>query len=581
MKDLLVDPTLLSSIIKTAEGNNMELNQVKSLFFGSKIFNSFEGRLDLERYLVLLAKQLVEVCKVGKSNGDYFIGILSLHPIESKIKLFAEFLTDSKFFLLVSAVNDMNKSQKQKFFIKHFLPYLESFVNIRNLDTTIRILEKFNFEDVESHIVKYLGDISNVSLQQSVTYHLQSKKLHFESLMQLWGDDQYIKDVQDTHQERLTTQLLILSNYLSKTELNDISKTRLFLNAITSRLSINDPVKRNLGITIARVVTNNEVQLVVEDEIIVDEIPKVNFKLPIDFSDLLLVNAINDLSISNRKQTVTIDSDDDSDNEDGYESQDETEPVFLKDLVVKFNSDKLNSITKLLSHTIRLVRQKATFKLEIEFYSEELITLLVGLVNKYEEANFEKLKLNAIVSVIVVNPLIISHIMRLLFTGDYSLQQRMIILSSISLSAREMRGFEDDFIENPTFDFPTKQIESRKKTLVEEVQAPKLQEIKDDENEGVIGQGKVTRVSSKLTKSTKAVKANNFSKIAPKFFYPLANGWIEGINVGHYSEMFLKHYLQTMELIINAAYPCHDFENMAELFAEIQSNTSNVIVPTV
>lgn len=572
MKDLLLDSNLLKNIIESSNNNKMELSQIKSLFFGSKIFNSFEGKFNLDKYLQLLVKQLIG-CKVF--DVEYIIAFLSIHPIDSKLILFQEFLNDKNFKLLESCVNKMNNLQKRQFFTKNLFPYIESIINVKNIDAIIRIFYHLNFESIEEPVVNYLSEIDNIDLQQAITYHFKCYINDFIMLLQLWGNDQYIKDVPITFQEYLTRELIIISNYLSKDELKKISTSRDFLNSITSRLSINDVKKRDLGIIIAKMVTSNEIKIHAEDEITIGKISKIDLSTPIDFTDLTLVSGMKNLSISNKKETVIHDSDDETDDE-GYGSLDEAEPVFLKDLIVKLNNDKSRSLTKVLSHTIKLVRQKAVFKLEIEFYSKELITVLIGLVNKLNEDKFEELKLNAVVSIIVVCPSIISHVMKLLFTGDYSLQQRMVILSSISLSARELRGIDDEYIEKPQSNFPTNEIDSRKK-LVEEVTKPRFEEIKDDD-EKIIGQGTITRMSSKLTKPKEANKPNNFSKIAHKFFYPLANGWAEGINIGHYNEMFLKHYLQTMQLILSAAYPCYEFENMAEVFTEIKENTSNITI---
>lgn len=579
MKDLLIDQTLLVNTIQSAKGNRNELNQIKSLFVGSKIFQTFEGKIEMERYLDLITKQLVEVCKDGSCDiSDFICPFLSLHPIDAKFVFFNQFFTDSYFNYAVELYSKMSRLNKRSFLLRYLIPYMERHTTVNNTETVAKILKHFEFSEYEDQAIARVSESRNADLQQAISVLIKDPKSSFEVLLKLWGNEQFIKDTPSDIQESTTRELLILlNNVKNSTDSDSIARDRTFLDAITSRISSDDTFYRNLGMMVAKEVTNGEIKFDIEDEIKIQEIPTPDFNSKINFTDLHINDSMKNLSLSSHKETKIADSDDESELEDD-EDQEEVETLFLKDLIKKFNDEKLNSITKLLSHTIKLVRQKATFKLEIEFYSEELISLLVGLINKYEEPNFEELKINSIVSIIVVNPKVVPYIMNLLFTGDYSLQQRMVILSSISLSARELRGLEDEFIDKPQFDFPTRKIEQRHQPQIEEIDngPAKIEEIKEDENP--VGQGTVLRKSSKLTKPKSHTKPNNFAKLAPKFFYPLANGWIQGINIGNYNQLFMKHYLQTLGLVVEAAHPCHEFEDMATLYNEILENSQNIVL---
>jgi len=580
MKDLLVDQKLLVSVIESCKGNKNELNQVKSLFVGSKIFQTFEGEFEIEKYLDLVTKQLIEACKADlKVIHEFINSFLSLHPIDAKFVFFNQFFNDNYLGYLVDAYFNMARLQKKIFLWRSLIPYLERHVSINNLETIIKILSRFDFSQFEEYVITNISEIDNVNIQHAVSAIVNDYKSVFGKLLTLWGNEQFIKEKPYSAQQAVTKELLILLNYMTPHDCSEFVKDRLFLDAITARISSNDNLNRELGMTIAKRITNGEIKFDVDDEISVGKISKPNLASKIDFTDLFIGDSMQNLTLSTKKDTKIADSDDESDVLDNDEdSEEEIETLFLKDLIRKFNDERINSITKLLSHTIKLIRQKATFKMEIEFYSEELISLLIGLINKYDEVNFEQLKINSIVSVIVVNPKIISHVMNLLFTGDYSLQQRMIILSSISLSSRELRGLDDDFIEKPISDFPTRKIEQRHKPTIEEITPSYIEEITDVPDESFIGQGTVTRKSRTLTKPKEKSKPNTFAKLAPKFFYPLANGWIEGINVGGYNELFLKHYLQTLELVIKAAYPCNEFEDMFVLYNEILEDSGNISI---
>ncbi|CAM9020275.1 hypothetical protein WICANDRAFT_32613 [Wickerhamomyces anomalus NRRL Y-366-8] len=577
MKDLLLDQTLLVSVIDAAKGNKTELGQVRSLFVGSKIFQTFEGKLEIERYLDLVTKQLIEACKDDKFEVSEFVNqLLSLHPIDAKFVFLNQFFNDNYFNYLVQLYSRMTQVQKKQFLWRSFFPYLDRYVHNNNIDTVTKILKHFVFTDFEDQVVKHIAESKNINLQQAISLLVKDHKTAFKNLLKIWGNEQFIKDHPSELQEANTKELLILINYMDTQTKGNFSKDRTFLDAITSRISSNDNFNRGLGMMVAKKITNGEINFDIVDEIIIEPVSRPNSSSKIDFTDLILGEPLQNLSLNTHKETKVMDSDDESDIEEDQENGN-IDTLFLKDLIKKFNDDKISSITKLLAHTTKLVRQKATFKIEIEFYSEELISVLIGLINKFDESNFEDLKLNAIVSVIVVNPKIVSHTMNLLFTGDYSFQQRMIILSSISLAARELRGIDDDFIDKPTYDFPTRKIEQRHQPKIEEVQRAKIEEIKNDSDE-LIGEGTVKRISKKLTATKEAEKPNNFARLAPKFFYPLANGWIQGINVGTFNEMFMKHYLQTLELVVKAAYPCHEFDDMFALYNEILENSQSILI---
>ena len=88
-----------------------------------------------------------------------------------------------------------------------------------------------------------------------------------------------------------------------------------------------------------------------------------------------------------------------------------------------------------------LLHQKYRYGTEVHFYLEELLALLIGLDNHFDDKDFNELKLNNMVAVIVTNPSITTFMFNLLLTGDYSLQQRVLILSATLMAARRLRGF--------------------------------------------------------------------------------------------------------------------------------------------
>lgn len=569
-RDLILDPSLLGSTLESCSGNRAELKQTRALFFGSKIFNTFEGKITMDDYIKIVSRQLLHVC-MGMNDPpvDYFLALLSLHPIEAKIILFDEFLHAERLKYLSSALHRMSHLQKRQMF-HYLIPYLANHTGTNNLSTVASILSQLDMTGVEKHIITTLSEVDNCELQQCFVKVIGQHLQQTQYLLSVWGDGVYIADAASEKQETMTRLILIELLYLEKDQLKQLSSETVFLSAITSRISSNDTRLRNLGMMVAKKLTCGEVSIDMEDEIQVEK-PNILISNNIDFADLHL-SSMHNLSVSHMKITQ-VDSDDENDeySSDDHEES-EQDPVFLKDLIQRFTDNSTRSVIRLLQVTVKLVRQKATFGSELQFYSPELIAILLGLLNKYDEDNFEELKLNAIVAVIVSSPQIIAKVFELFFTGDYSLQQRMITLSAIGLSARELRGFDDEDIQKPQFSFPTSHIPQREQRREQIERSKRIVEIESDD-EMV---GTVLRKSSKLTKPKVQTNKNLFAKHATKFFYPLANGWSAGIDVGGYNELFLKHYLSTLHIVLQASYPCHSYEEMVDAYTQIRDSVPNI-----
>ncbi|KAH3669129.1 hypothetical protein WICMUC_005093 [Wickerhamomyces mucosus] len=573
LKDLLLMNDSLSTLIENSNSKRFETDQIGILVFGSKILNSFGKDLDVKDYLNILVHQLLN-CYIQNINvpNEFILKYLSLHPIESSITFFNFFLKKDNLDYLKKIFNSMNSLQKREFLLKFFIPFvLGKYLNLKNFDSYIKIFHQLNIKEIEFQLIKYSAESSNLLLKQFVSILIDEKVQHLEKLLNIWGNDSYTSSIEIPVQQLFTFQLISLSKILSKEEKSKISRDEWFLNGISKKLELNDAKLRNLLMILAKEISNGEVKYEIDDETKADpiyNITKLNVGLTdiIDFDSLISSNDDTGIVTIPKKETI-VDSDDDEE----YSENEESDPVFLKDLISRFQANNITSITNLLSITINLVRQKSSFEFEIEYYSPELVSVLVGLINKFDENNFEQIKINAIVSVLVTYPKSINTVLDVLFTGDCSLQQRMIILSSISLAARELSGEEDDFVSKPKFAFPTKELPNSFEKL--EITGPKIEELPSDN----LSQGQVIRKSSRLTKPLKKTKINKFSKIAHQWFYPLANAYRQGIQLGSNSEIFIKHYVQTLKLITLASYPRIGFEDMVTVYEEIEQDSGIII----
>ena len=211
------------------------------------------------------------------------------------------------------------------------------------------------------------------------------------------------------------------------------------------------------------------------------------------------------------------DSDDESDEEP------QRDILFIKDLLLEFENAEKNdwSPLKLLKDTVKLIRQKKDFPTEVGFYSVSLLTNISALSNTFDEKGFEEWKVNAIVSILVICPEKIIDLYHILFSNELSIQQRMIILTAASLSARELRGLQDDIVIKPKYDFPTERL-PWDKPIKQQPLANKIQDVTD-----IVSEQTVWR-SRKLDTITTTKKENRFRKHATQFFYPLAHAWLNG-----------------------------------------------------
>lgn len=292
----------------------------------------------------------------------------------------------------------------------------------------------------------------------------------------------------------------------------------------------------------------------------------------------------------------------DSDDESEEDSDDEDDPtvvqrikiprpIYITELVKYLRVDSKNPqaydmMNLALKSGPTLIRQKAQFGVELKSNSNELMQVLISLNNDFAIEGFDDLRLNSLISILVSDPDCGREIIQMLGTGDYSLQQRMVILSALSLAARDIRGFKDEAVTKAYKEkqFPTKELpqnlhqmylglekmnQNSTNTLEYEpqslhnaylsIQDSLMHEDSEEAKDQLLG-GKVLRMSRKLLKTPEiqslTPRFKNYSSIISKsFYFPLVYLWHEsgGINIGHYSSLLTGHYIKTMALLIHCS----------------------------
>jgi len=219
---------------------------------------------------------------------------------------------------------------------------------------------------------------------------------------------------------------------------------------------------------------------------------------------------------------------------------------------------------------------------------EELATLLVGLQDIYDISNFQDMRLQGMIAILISQPLKMGQwFAKTFFDGDYSLSQRASILTTLGVGARELGGFsaEDSNLTTtkplPPTSFPSKTLpESMHKvyatpnpgeTVVDKLStqlsrtmiAPMAASLADKLTGPDIL--KVRTFSSRMAVEAKRKKpiANALAKIvADGFFFPLTGHFFVHLKANGNSRKnvvfqpyLLTLFVKTLSLLIHASGP--------------------------
>jgi telomere length regulation protein len=146
----------------------------------------------------------------------------------------------------------------------------------------------------------------------------------------------------------------------------------------------------------------------------------------------------------------------DSDPEDETEDATEvnrnkpTAPVYIRDLIAGLRDQEDYDRHQLaLSTAASLIRRKANFGTEVTDHIEELATVLTGLHDNFDLPSFHEQRQQALIAVLLAKPGSMAQwFARAFFGGDYSIAQRITMLTTMGLGARELAGLKDSSTED-------------------------------------------------------------------------------------------------------------------------------------
>ncbi|KAI9850859.1 MAG: telomere binding protein [Thelocarpon superellum] len=437
-----------------------------------------------------------------------------------------------------------------------------------------------------------------------------------EKSLQQFGDSVYMKHTPVLYQEVNAQVLLLAAGYVhraSAAKLASICRSSVYLNAISNRLSASSQRSRFLGVivgtTISELIDAPDKRLTFGMEELEDDgarwyqsLTRVKDRIG-KLEDLVAPNErvsgkggprkitprptiethtskiISIEEVDDDEDEIEDDDDDDDDDDDEfrpYEKPDSdaedseedatmvqrnkpTAPVYIRDLINGLRDTENYDRQRLaLTNAATLIRRKANFGTEVSEHLEELATLLVGLADKYDMDRFAEMRQQAMIATLVARPLRMGQwFSRTFFEGDYSIGQRMSILNTLGMGAREVAGFaeEDGKITGATSllntSFPTKQLpvhlhqlyasehqrqhkQEQRRIEVDELasrlERTMIEPMALEAADKVTGPNalKVRTFSSRMEVEKKRKKpvANELAKIvAAGFFFPLTGRW--------------------------------------------------------
>lgn len=573
----------------------------------------------MDAYSQYLSKELLLVTSPASLIGSLFsLGSTSLYQ-------FFDLMFCPENLNILASLGSSLKRFERKTIIKKFFEFAEHFYFKGNpTEIQIEAIYKISSQFLDGKVwdevlVENLLSKCNYSINSLMALLIDDTDSMVPIVLRLWGNKSLMEKEPITKQEFRTHFLTCLVSQLPAERLQELLKGLSFMDAVSNRLLSHSSRVKSLGIVFADELSKFAGEKAIFSVDVADEvaIPKsrvvrllilINMEEawnivrdPIIIEDADISTDIQELQT--RLEPVKISNNssvDSSDEEDdpslATSAKKVPKPLYIRDLLAYLLVDTKDSQAyekrKIALKTAPyLLRQKSGFGSDIKFYAEDLMKHLAGLSNFYDENDFETQKLNAMIALVVSEPSTTVCVCNLLLTGDYSLQQRICLLSTMALSARELRGFQRD--DDTGKDFPKfaskalpeklhrlylsmdNEYDRIERSVQDQVMAEPAEKAKDQ-----LAGGKILRISSKLTKKNvnnevtiSKSSLKHFGSIVGKtFFYPLIAVWYEsgGISVGHYTPVLIGHYLRSLSLILHSAHPvAADITEMAREYLDL------------
>ncbi|KAA8570379.1 hypothetical protein EYC84_002671 [Monilinia fructicola] len=368
-------------------------------------------------------------------------------------------------------------------------------------------------ESRKDHLIAWLTNSSGagigegVAIRRAAIVSLSKNKKDIETVLEKslgqFGDTLYIRHAPTLQQEAHAQVLLLSAGYvcrMSPLRLTMIMRTGSHLSVVSNRLAASSPRARFLGMVIGEALSSlvDKGDKVMDFKLDDTKTPEAKwYKSLVNVSDTIgnleplkskfvphipkITKAAKSkpaskpnplrgnskiIAIEEIEDDDEVESDDDgltpyakpdSDAEDSDEDptlitrNKPTAPVYIRDLITYLRDTENYDRQKLaLSTAASLIRRKANFGTEVSSHAEEIATLLVGLQDKYDIENFQEMRSQGMIAILIALPEKMGQwFSKTFFDGDYSLAQRSAILTTLGLGARELGAQSADTLTGP------------------------------------------------------------------------------------------------------------------------------------
>ncbi|OCK84672.1 hypothetical protein K432DRAFT_319798 [Lepidopterella palustris CBS 459.81] len=465
-----------------------------------------------------------------------------------------------------------------------------------------------------------------------------------ERSLELFGDQLYIRHTPTLQQEALAQVLLISCGYIHRSEpmfLFITARSSNHLRGMSNHIAASSPRARFLGIVVGLAISElvdkpgNRLKFELDETQYSEakwfqQLTNLNDKVgtPEDLkfvqikmnTNQVKIGQTSDISSSKSRTSrstkiyagadvncrqitgpriieVEDDSEDDdlvpygkpdSDPEDDYDDptmiqRDKPKaPVYIRDLMSGLRDNENHDRHELaISTAASLIRRKTNFGTEVKDHIEELATILVGLNDPFELENFSEMRQLALIAVLLAQPAQMGQwFARSFFSGDYSLTQRVAMLTAMGLGARELAGFKDDdlsgAIEMPESSFPSKKlppklhkvyaaeatpVNSLAKRLEQTMISPMALSAADQLSGPNVLKVRTFSTRMEVEKKRKKPIPNALAAIvAQNLFFPLTGRWWTHMQASDADTLYtsphlLPSFLQTLAILLNASGP--------------------------
>ena len=602
VQKILYQDEFLWHIIKQSENDRIVTKEIDKLLFKGKLTSivnqvSLQFELDdpIPDFFQWLCSSLLSLYphQVPIPTINMFLNSL-LHSNPVLTPQYFEFMINQQNLpYFIQSYKELKSFQQNDIALKLLTLHINKVISDTNILAWSNVLQ---FIQLKDHIqCKTITKQMNRNLNVLACLLISDNKRNtiFTNLLEDWSNP---KSTPISIQEYTTHFLIELLSTTSQDFLNKLTSQPTFLTSISNHLEAFSTHSKSLGVILANKVCeynhqppifNMELDLH-EYDYLIEQTPTVFLEIPENECwkeiNQPIVEEVQDIenSVVDVSQKLdkfnfsTTDSDDETDEEEDPMAHRSSipKPLYIKDLLEYLNIDTKNEraydmLLIALKSGPTLIRQKSINSNEVKFYSEELISILIGMGNEFKIENFTNLQLLNLIAVLVATPSASIHLYKLLLTGDYSLQQRMVMLSASSLACRELRGFHDEVVANSfipanfatsilpkKLDFYSQGMETIERSIQNDLMEDRSQDARDK-----LTGGKILRVSERLKKTSlpvdKPIIPEFYKLVGKNFYFPLISVWYEsnGIDIGHYSPILISHFIKTLTLILHTAYP--------------------------